>query len=259
MKERTERDGLIEALNRMPVRIKSIVDYRMAADRLFPQVPLEELEELYAAMNKGEVIAAVPPTSIRGAAVPIGMKKGLLCFAGLGKEASYEKEARDYAKNFWNKKLRTVKALDLIKIYLQNPKTLGLEGCVYVALSRFFEDIVNASGPKSTLFNEAIVFLTGDRLVCWELASTIKNLAQIPVFFQCSRCGGKLAAYGCLGCGKAFGYDSNDAKWRRESLGLALPEKIETFLDKSIHKSFFEVSPVEGRIEERRAWNLKAF
>jgi hypothetical protein len=225
--------------------------------RLFPQVP-SDLDRLYVLMEEGKIMA-VPSTFIRGAAIPVRLENGILSIIDFYHGTKmHDFSARLYAEEHWGKELIEVGAQDAIKVYLQDPNTLEVSHCAYIALSRPWLEIAkDKTKPKSELINEAIVYLTGDRLVFRELISAMPETISAPVFFQCSGCGGELADNGCRMCKQTFAFDHRDIKWNRQSWRCAIPEKLEDFFEKDCREPFFRTSPVMSRVEERKNWQAE--
>ncbi len=140
-----------------------------------------------------------------------------------------------------------------IRVLLWDPRTHGIERCLYVKLARPWQAIEqDGSKPRNQLVNDDIVFITEDREkvdVFWP-TRPFKGLT----FYHCAHCGATFGVLPCQGCGADFLFDPDVDTNPKKGMGCPLPAKIEEFLDGKFEDGYFFPSPLMQRCEENKAW-----
>lgn len=113
----------------------------------------------------------------------------------------YVKEAIEYAKDYWGKKLIVDNWQDYVQIYLKDPLSDEEESVVttiHVAVACKWEDILrNHRYPLSLIIDENIVEATLNPIEGWELQG---SRTPKPIY-NCAYCGSGITMEGCRMCG----------------------------------------------------------
>jgi hypothetical protein len=257
-----QREKMVRALRSLPRKINTFVEFEAMASEILPYVPLSDLARLYRILKgrKNWTTVALPPVFVKGGILAAGFCGDQFEIYGSAideAEIFYGKEAEEYGEAGWGSDLIRQNYVEIAKIYLQDPATLAVERVAFAGFSRQIEEMRgDDSKPLSELCNEAIIQITGDDLFLKEMAATAGHF--ISTMFHCVNCGCPLADnISCDGCGAKFRYDPGDILWEKETLGCALPAKLEEFFEFGHREGFFSTAPFVYRRKEREIW-LKA-
>lgn len=253
------REQLIGALKKLPEEIESFSQFEKMASKVLPHVPASELKDLYRALKerRSSKTVALPPVFVKNGILAAGFdgRNFKIMGAAINEvEVLYRNEAREFADDAWGGDLKDGPFAEAAIVYLQDPATLAIEGAAYIGLNRPLKEIwADKSKWMSELFNEAIIEVTGDRLLLREMAAVTGN--YVSPMFHCVNCGCPLEDnISCNGCGNKFRYDPGDIFWEKESLNCALPAVLEVFFESGHQESFFSTAPFVQRIKERDNW-----
>lgn len=253
------REPLIGALKELPEEIGSFSQFEKMASKVLPHVPASELKALYRALKERRSCktVALPPVFVKNGILAAGFDGINFRIMGAAineDDVLYRNEAREFADAAWRGDLKDRPFAEAAVVYLQDPATLAVEGAVYIGLNRPLEEIwADKSKPMSELFNEAIIEVTGDRLLLREMAAVTGH--YVSPMFHCVNCGCPLADnISCDGCKNKFRYDPGDILWEKESLGCALPAVLEAYFESGHQEGFFSIAPFLQRIKERDKW-----